>query len=234
MIGTILSTPSLEIAEILALSELEWLFIDHEHSVLNEREIQNIISVINRRKKCFVRIAENSEHYIKRILDTGCDGIIVPQINTEQDAERLVSYSKYPPFGLRSVGLGRSSEYGLRLKGYIEKANDNISVIAQIENIKAIENLDAILNVKGIDGIFIGPYDLSCSMGIAGQINHPNVLEKISFIKKKAIKKKMPWGIFCGTIESVKKEKDEEAAFIAVGSDLIHLSNAISQLIKVL
>ncbi len=230
LIGTILSTPSTEVAEIVANSGLDWVFIDHEHSTLSEKGIQRIIQAVEGKIKTAVRIAENSETYIKKILDTGCDAIIVPQINCVKDAKKLVKASKYPPLGLRSIGFGRAQKYGLDLKGYIETANKNISIIAQIEHIDAVQNIEEITSLEGIDGIFIGPYDLSNSMGLTGEVSHPKVQKTISQIKQHAKKNKIPWGIFCGSMEQAKKEKEDGANFIVISSDLLLIAEKAKEI----
>ena len=128
-----------------------------------------------------VRVARNDEVSIKYALDAGADGIIVPMINSKKDAEKLVSFSYYPPKGKRGVGLSRAQGYGDNFSKYLEWVENNLTVIGQIEHIDAINDLESITKVDGIDALMIGPYDLSASMGYPGQFDRPEV--------KKAIKK---------------------------------------------
>lgn len=128
---------------------------------------------------CVVRVPWNDEAHIKKALDIGATGIIVPLVNTVEDAKRAVDRCKYPPQGVRSVGITRARRFDLDFDGYMQRANDEVAVIVQIEHVDAARNIDAILDVPGIDGVFVGPFDLSGSMGKPGKINDPEVQQAI-------------------------------------------------------
>lgn len=165
------------IAEVMADAGFDWLCIDLEHSVTDYAEAQQLIMAIQGRGlKAFVRVGENNTRIIKRILDAGADGIIVPSVNSAAEARKAVQALKYPPVGSRGVGLARAQGYGFGFEKYkSEKANE-IKLIVQIEHYKAIEELEMILEVEGVDGTFIGPYDLSGSMGKPGNWDDPDVV----------------------------------------------------------
>lgn len=169
-----LSHPS--IVEILADANFDWLCVDMEHSVTDYYQAQQLIATIQSKGiKAFVRVGENNSRIIKRVLDAGADGIIVPMVNTKDDAKKAVESLKYPPNGKRGVGLARAQKYGFDFDNYKDNVADDIKLIVQIEHIDAVKNLEEILSVNGVDGTFIGPYDLSGSMGKPGNYNDDDV-----------------------------------------------------------
>lgn len=232
-IGTIVTLESPEITEILSHSGFDWLFFDMEHGTVSTTSVQHLIQAMDEGCSAIIRIPENSAVFIKKALDTGCDGIIVPQVNTVEDAESAVAAAKYPPQGSRSVGIARAQGYGMRFAEYIKNANDTTSLIIQIEHKTAVENLDQILAVKGIDGVLIGPYDLSGSMNLLGQIADERVQTAIKTIKEKCKKADVPFGMFVMQAEAVKKELDDGCSFVAVGIDTVLLSNAARETLQI-
>jgi 2-dehydro-3-deoxyglucarate aldolase len=166
------------IAEIMADAGFDWLCVDLEHSVTDYHEAQLLIATIQSKSlKAFVRVGENNTRIIKRVLDAGADGIIVPMVNSKEDAEKAVAAVNYPPVGSRGVGLARAQNYGFGFDEYKDKKAREILLIAQIEHINAVNHLDEILSVEGIHGSFIGPYDLSGSMGKPGRYDDQDVVE---------------------------------------------------------
>lgn len=175
-IGSWISLNHPSVAEIMADAGFDWLCIDMEHSVTDYFEMQQLIMAIQGKGvKAFVRVGENNTRIIKRALDAGADGIIVPSVNSVADAEKAVKAVYYPPVGKRGVGLARAQGYGFGFEAYRDGKAREITLIAQIEHIDAIKNLDAIIQVSGIHGTFIGPYDLSGSIGKPGEYDDPEV-----------------------------------------------------------
>ena len=186
-----LNNPS--IAEIMSDAGFDWLCIDMEHSMIDYAEAQQIIiSIQSKGLKAFVRVGENNTRIIKRVLDAGADGIIVPSVNTAAEAQKAVDSVKYPPFGKRGVGLARAQSYGFGFEAYRDNASKEIKLIVQIEHINAINELDAILQTKGVDGTFIGPYDLSGSIGKPGNWDDPEVIKAL-LIYEETVKKYDKW-----------------------------------------
>jgi len=184
------------ISEIMSRAGFDWLAIDLEHSVISLREAEDLIRTIELSGSVpLVRLTSNNPDQIKRIMDSGAHGIIVPMVNTVKAAESAVKNSKYPHIGRRSFGLARAQKYGDGLKDYIEWQKKNSLVIVQIEHIDALKELREILSVDGVDGYMIGPYDLSGSMGIPGQFDHPDFLDVIETISSTANELKIPGGI---------------------------------------
>jgi 2-keto-3-deoxy-L-rhamnonate aldolase RhmA len=164
------------IAEIMADAGFDWLCVDLEHTTIDFKEAQLLIMAIQSKGlKAFVRVGENSPLIIKRVLDAGADGIIVPLVNSAKEAKKAVEAVRYPPLGKRGVGLARAQDYGFGFESYRDHKIKDIKLIVQIEHIIAINELDAIIQTEGVDGTFIGPYDLSGSLGKPGQWEEPEV-----------------------------------------------------------
>ena len=231
-IGTIYSAGAPQVAEMISLAGFDWVMIDMEHSALSLAETQNALQVLGNKILKIVRVPGNDDIWIKRVLDTGCDGIIIPMVNSAAEAERIIKASKYPLAGARSVGVARAHNYGAAFKEYVSDANSDLIIMPQIEHIEGVRNIDSILKVQGIDAIFIGPYDLSASMGLTGQVNHPEVRSSIDLIKRKCRKAGLPYAIFGATPGSLKQEIMEGCRFPVCGVDLMILSDAYRILLE--
>ena len=232
--GTLLSIGAPQVAEIISDSGFDWVLIDMEHSAISLESVQNALQIMGDKILRIVRVPGNDEIWIKRVLDTGCDGILVPMVNSAADALKVIQYSKYPLEGKRSVGLSRAHSFGPGFSHYVENANRDLVVMIQIEHKDAVKNIDEILNVKGIDSVFIGPYDLSASMGLTGQLNHPEVKAAIQLIKDKCRKAGLPYGIFGMTAEGLVSEVKDGCIFLLCGVDAAILVNSYRELLKIL
>ena len=226
LIGTIITLPSTEIAEIFCLAGFDWLFVDLEHSTLTIRDAQVILQTVAPEMPGVIRVPSNDETWIKRALDVGAAGIIVPQVRTVAEAERAVRLCRYPLEGLRSVGIARAQGYGAKFQEYVASANDETAVIIQIEHRDAVENIENILNVPGIDCAFVGPYDLSASMGKIGLITDPEVQKAISQVKQCADQATIPLGIFGATADAAQPYIRSGYTLIAVGIDTLLMGAA--------
>ena len=231
LIGTIVTLPSPEVAEILSSCGFDWLFVDLEHGALDFAGAQAVLMGASPSTACAVRVPSNDEAWTKKCLDLGADGIIIPHIQTKEDAERAVRLCRYPPLGERSVGVGRAQGYGLHIQNYIQKANDSIALIIQIEHIDALANINSIVQVEGIDAVFIGPYDFSGSMGIMGDVNDPDLLKAIAQVRDCCRDADLPLGIFGATADSVKPYVLEGYRLIAAGVDTLLLGQAAGQIV---
>lgn len=172
------------VAEIMAGAGFDWLAVDMEHSVITIREAEELIRVVGLSGSTpLVRLTSNDPDQIKRVMDAGAHGVIVPSINSAAEAERAVSSVYYPSRGRRGVGLARAQGYGTRFGSYRRWLDREAVVVAMIEHVDAVENIDEILSVDGIDAYFLGPYDLSASLGIPGSIEHPKVRAAMSRVR---------------------------------------------------
>ncbi len=172
-IGTWLSIPSEAVAEIFANAGYEWIVIDLEHSVININQAERMIRIIDLSGvKSLVRLSSHDSSQIKRVLDAGAKGIIAPMVETQNQIQNIISSCYYPPAGNRGMGLARAQGYGATTakEDYLYKDANSIEVFAQIESLKGIKNLDEIFSCN-IDGYFIGPYDLSASIGSPGDFS---------------------------------------------------------------
>ena len=212
--GTMLNLPSAEIAEILAATGFDWLFVDGEHGAIDSRVLVSVLQAVGHDLACIYRVPELGAGVIKRALDMGAAGIIVPQVETEAEATEAVRLSRYAPDGERGMGLARAHRYGFGFREYVERANDEIAVVVQAEHARAVENIERIAAVPGLDAVFLGPYDLSASLGHPGDIHHPAVAEAIDHVTAVCQAEGMPLGYFGLDARAV-------APFIARGYTLI-------------
>jgi len=191
-IGSWITIGNSTIAEILANAEYDWLVVDLEHTTISLEQAGELIRTIELSGvSSLVRLTSNNEDQIKRVMDAGAQGIVVPMVKSVEDARLAVAATRYPPLGIRGVGLARAQGYGSFFQKYLSWQSDIDSgpvVIVQIEHVDAVANLEKILNVEGVDAFIIGPYDLSCSMGIPGEFDHPKfkqIIENIIEIGRK-------------------------------------------------
>ncbi len=185
-IGSWITLGNTGIAEILSNSGFDWLVVDLEHTTISLDQAGELIRTIELSGvSSLVRLTSNDENQIKRVMDAGAQGIVVPMVNSVEDARLAVAATRYPPLGNRGVGLARAQGYGRLFQEYLLWQSDMENgpvVVVQIEHIDAVANLEEILNVEGVDAFIIGPYDLSCSMGIPGEFDHPEFKQAIESI----------------------------------------------------
>lgn len=227
-IGCWVQMPDPFSAEIMARAGFEWLAIDLEHGLINLEAAFRLIQVIgNAGVLPLVRLHENDPATIRRVMDAGAGGIIVPMVNTAEDAVRAVDAVKYYPDGKRSFGLGRAHQFGTKFDSYIGSANKESIVVIQIEHKDALPHLDEILAVPGIDAIVIGPYDLSGSMGIPGKFDDPRFSSTISQIIDRVNKSPVALGfhIVHTSEQDISMRIRQGFTFIAYGMDTIFLQN---------
>ena len=222
-IGSWITLGHPSIAEIMANAKFDWLVLDMEHSVLELSEIQTLIQVLDM-KECpaIVRLTSNHPDQIKRVMDAGAHGVMIPMIKSASDAKSAVQAVYYPPRGNRGVGLARAQSYGAKFQEYRDWLEKNAVIIAMIENIDAVDSIDAILSVDGIDAYIIGPYDLSGSIGHIGEFNHPKVISAIEKVLESGKKLGKPGGIH--VVEPNQEELQQRIAagfsFIGYGLDI--------------
>jgi 2-dehydro-3-deoxyglucarate aldolase len=224
------------VAELQAKAGFDWLAVDMEHSPITLDIAQDLIRVIALHDVCpLVRVPANDPTIIKRVLDAGAGGVIVPMINSRSQAEDAVAAVKYPPTGKRSVGISRAQGFGPEFQDYVKRANDETIVIVQIEHKDAVSDVDAILAVTGVDAFIVGPYDLSGSMGIPGQLDDPQVQKAL--IKVAAAGKKA--GVAAGIHvvypepDRVKDRFNEGYSLIAYGVDFIFLGESSREGVRI-
>ncbi|MGD8258042.1 MAG: aldolase/citrate lyase family protein [Desulfobacterales bacterium] len=232
LVGTIITIPSPEIAEIMAEVGFDYLWIDTEHSPFNARGAQSVLQAADSRCPCVIRIPGIDDVWIKKALDTGATGIIAPQVKTAAEAEAIVRMCKYPPQGTRGVGIGRAHKYGLRFQEYMQNANENVAVILQAETTDAVTNIADIVKVAGVDAIFIGPYDLSASLGKMGELSDPEVQKAITTITEHCENAGVRLGIFADTAESAQTFIQKGFNFIVISTDGLLMARAAKTILS--
>lgn len=218
LIGTLVSLPSAEICELLANVGFDWLFIDAEHGAFNPQQAQGMLQAAAP-TPCVIRVPVGEAIWIKKALDIGAAGIIVPQVHTAEQAEKIIKHCKYSPEGDRGVGIGRAHKYGIEFERYLNNANNETAVILQAESKEAIDNIDEIVKLKGLDAILIGPYDLSASLGKPGEINDPTVQSAIDTVIRSCQNTGVSMGFFGISSEAVLPYKEKGFTLLTVGVD---------------
>jgi len=209
------------IAEIMAAAGFDWLVLDMEHSVLELGEVQTLIQVLDGRVcPAIVRLTSNDANQIKRVMDAGATGIMVPMVTSAAEARAAVDAVYYPPRGNRGVGLARAQGYGADFRVYREWLQEQAVVIAMIEHIRAVEAIDDILAVDGIDAFIVGPYDLSGSMGRPGDFEHPEFTESLERIRAAGDKAGKPGGLHVVEPDIAQLQRHIESGFRFLGYGL--------------
>jgi 4-hydroxy-2-oxoheptanedioate aldolase len=222
-LGTFVTLDSPDVVEILALAGFDFVVLDNEHGPLTHATSQNLIRAAELRGITpIVRIPNAFESTILHTLDVGAHGIQVPQVNDAETAKAIVSRSKYKPGGSRGVAFPRSADFGLTdISRYFEHENSQVIIVTHCENTAGLENLDAICQIPEIDVIFLGPYDMSQSMGITGQVSHPKILEAARKVAGTAKKYGKAAGIYAGSGEAARDWARQGFQYITVGMDIV-------------
>lgn len=226
-LGTVVTLPDPRVLEICVLAGCDWIFVDCEHGAIAPSRLSAVLTGAGA-VPVLVRLPANDEQHVKQALDSGCAGIICPQVEDARTARRLVGLSTYPPLGSRSVGIGRAHGYGLRFADHLAAANDSTSLVVQIESAEGVRNIDEILAVPGIDGVFIGPYDLSASMGVPGQVGSARVQQAVRAVVTGCRDAGVPVGQFFATRAAYESAAHKERYdFAAIGIDTMLLAAAV-------
>jgi 4-hydroxy-2-oxoheptanedioate aldolase len=234
-LGGWLSLPSVPSARIMARLGFDWLVVDMEHSAQNPVLMADMVATIADAGTCapLVRVPANSVEWFKWTLDAGAWGVIVPMVNSREEAQRVVEYTKYPPLGARSIG-GAFGPYGFGITdwpGYARMANDEIIVTIQIESALALQNLDEILSVPGIDVAFVGPNDLHAQLGLtpSSEGAEPEFTDALERIKAAARKHHVAPGIFSGNGEAAAERIRQGFQMITVATDISSMISAATR-----
>ncbi len=218
LVGTLLSLPSPELAEIAAGAGFDWLFLDMEHGLLGPGDVQALVRAAAP-CPCLVRIPEAAEMWVRKALDAGAAGIIVPHVEAAETVEAAVGWARFPPAGGRSIGFSRANLYGRRLHEDLEGANETNAVVAQIEHLDGVREIERIAAVPGLTALFIGPYDLSASMNRPGRLDDPEVREAINLVRKAGHGRGLPVGIYSADASGARRALDEAYSLVCAGMD---------------
>ncbi len=221
MFGTWCNLGSHITAEIAGLSGVDWVLLDLEHGSGDYDALVHQLQAIEGTPAVpIVRIAWNDPYRFKRVLDLGASGVMVPWVNNPQEAKMAAEAMRYPPQGIRGVAMTvRATKYGAEFGDYVAKANDNLLTIAQIEQVTAVKNAEAIAAVEGVDVLFVGPMDLTTSMGIQAQYDHPDFHAALAAVVDACRKHGKAAGYLLSSQDQMEERLDAGFTFIAHGAD---------------
>lgn len=227
-IGTLLTLDNPAVVEIARLAGFDWLWIDAEHGQFHEQSAALACAISAGGPAAFVRLPDHSPTNIKRYLESGCDGIILPQVSTVAEVDAIARAALYPPRGERSVGIARAQGYGANFAEYLRQKS--YAILVQIETVAGVANAQAIIAHSAVDAVLIGPYDLSGSFGMPGEIGAPQVTEAIASVHALCLQANKPCGIFAANAETARSYAEAGFSLIAAGIDTNILLNALKQL----
>lgn len=224
--GAWLSIGHPEVASIFAAGKGHFVGIDLEHTTIDLPTAQMIIRACHGYgRACLPRIFPGDIQQMRRLLDAGADGVIVPQVSTPEQIETVVDGLKYPPEGKRGFGVAAAHEYGRDFENYVRSANESLALMIQVETVASVENIDRLVSHPVVDAVMVGPYDLSGSLGIPGRIDDPRVIEACSAVVAACSRQ----GVGCGmhlvypTLEEVRSHFSRGFTFLVLGSDIFNL-----------
>jgi 2-keto-3-deoxy-L-rhamnonate aldolase RhmA len=234
-LGTWIQIGHPAIAEILSKVGFDWICVDLEHGSIDIERMTDLFRAIEANGGVPVaRLPMNDPIWIRRTLDAGAMGLIIPMVNSAKEIESAIRQAKYPPRGERGYGYARANSFGMDFEEYTSKANESIAIVAQIEHKDAIENIDSILQVEDLDGVYIGPLDLSGSYGKTGQLDCPEMQEALKRYLEACKKHKKCAGIHIVRPDepSIRKTIDQGYKMIALGVDGVFLETASASALK--
>ncbi len=232
--GTWLNLASPLTSELAAQCGFDWLLIDREHGAGDDETLLHQMQAIDTTlsDSCpIVRVTENEPYLIKRVLDLGAGGVMVPYVNNADQARRVVAAVRYPPQGTRGVArFTRAAGFGRNFDAYFANANADLLTIVQIETVEAVENAASIAAVDGVDVLFVGPLDLSVNLGVAGQLAHPDFRAAIQKVIASAHAAGKVSGTLLGSVDQIAPALTDGYTFLAVGSDGGMVANGMKTL----
>jgi 2-dehydro-3-deoxyglucarate aldolase len=220
-VGTWITSASPVVAEAIGCAGFDWGVVDMEHAPLDMMGVVHLLQALAGTKMVpVVRVPWNDPVVVKRVLDAGATTLLFPFVQNADEARRAVAATRYPPDGVRGVsGMSRATRFGT-VPNYLKTANQQVGVIVQIETPHALEQLEAIAAVEGVDAIFIGPADLSAAMGHMGQQTHPEVMDLMAKAVQRCKAVGTPVGTVGGTPETVAQYRATGFDYVAVSSDI--------------
>jgi 2-keto-3-deoxy-L-rhamnonate aldolase RhmA len=233
VVGTMISEMrNPEVAYILAAAGMDFLMIDTEHSSVGVESLQNVVRATRAAELVpLARVTDNQYQFISRILDMGTMGIMVPRVNTAEEARRVVQYAKYPPQGQRGFGArGVMTDYeAVSVPDVVSWVNEHTLVIVQVESAEALAQLEQTARVPGIDVAVIGPNDLSISLGIPGDFEHPRFLEAVEQTFEICLRNGISPGVHTSNLQAVKRYRDMGMCFLMYATEARMLLDAATK-----
>jgi 4-hydroxy-2-oxoheptanedioate aldolase len=230
--GTFVQSPDPGACEFLGRLGFDLLCLEGEHSAMGVETVQRLVAAADLAPvPALVRVAGNEPIAIAAALDAGAAGIVVPRIDSGADAAAAVAATRYPPQGTRGLGPSRAAGYGVRIRDYLGRANRELLLAIQVESQAAVENLDSILAVEGVDMIFVGPGDLACSLGIDDP-SSPELREEVESVLERSRAAGRLTGVFTGAPDDARRWRDSGTDLVILGSDLTWLARGVEGVIN--
>jgi 2-keto-3-deoxy-L-rhamnonate aldolase RhmA len=232
LFGAWMSIGHPEIASILAASRTHFVAIDLEHTTIDLPTAHAIIRACHEyQRPCLPRIYGGDVQQARRLLDAGADGIIVPQVTSRDDVDRMVDVLRYPPDGQRGFGVAAAHQYGRAFEAYVQGANTALSLLVQIESVAGVDAVETIIAHPAVDGVLIGPYDLSGSLGVPGELQHQRVQEACTRVITACAQASMSCGLHVvyPDLDEVRRRLAEGYTLLVLGSDIFNLSQRSRQ-----
>jgi 2-keto-3-deoxy-L-rhamnonate aldolase RhmA len=229
-VASFFTIPDVLVAEAMGESGVDVLIVDTEHSAMSAEQLQVVLTgLYPSAPTVVVRVADNQPVFIEQALDLGAEGVLIPGLRSRQECEDAVRSCFYPPKGSRGFGPRRASRLHGDRADYLRRVNDQIAVVAMVENADALEVVDEIVRVEGLSAIFVGTADLAVSMGYLHDMGNPAVAEAITRIAEACTRHRTPFGVFTGTQEAARTWIDRRAQIVTLGSDLQYLDAGIAR-----
>ncbi|RQH02664.1 HpcH/HpaI aldolase family protein [Natrarchaeobius oligotrophus] len=217
------------VVEVNAMLGFDFVLIDTEHTTMSLETVEHLVRAVearNERTGGIVRVPDSDPTRIKRVLDIGVDGVMIPMVETAEEARSIVEATLYPPDGTRGIAGGRAAKYGLDFPGYINSANGSILKIAQIETMTGLENVEEIAAVDGIDALFVGPADLTGSLDMLAEYDATEVHDAIGEVLEAGRTQETPIGTLTVDPDRIEDRVERGFDFQIVGKDAAHLSTS--------
>jgi len=230
LLGTWITIGHSDVSDILEEVGFDWLVFDTEHAPLGPESVSRMIQSLDVSKTCpLVRVGAPEQYMVKAALDMGAHGIVFPLVSSPADAKRAASLVKYPPLGTRGVAPRKAADYGRSFSEYIRVANESTAVIAQIETSEALDNLDEIISARDLDVAFVGPTDLTMSLGLLDDRGNPRVIDAMKRVIRSCEKHDKAPGVLAATPEEAKRDVRLGFRFVGLGSDVRFLMSGAKE-----
>jgi 2-keto-3-deoxy-L-rhamnonate aldolase RhmA len=220
LLGTWVTIGHTDVPDIMEALGFDWIVLDSEHAPLGPEALSSMIQAVDDTRVCpMVRVGAIDQYLVKSSLDMGAHGIVFPLVNSAEQARAAVSYTKYPPDGVRGVAPRKAADYGLSFEDYVKSANEMTVVVAQVETAEAVSRIDEILSTSGIDVAFVGPTDLTYSMGLLGDRSNTRVLEAMRSVVRACGRHDRVPGVLAATPGEARRDVELGFRFVGLGSD---------------
>lgn len=228
-IGSVITIPDLVLVEVMGATDVDFLIVETEHSAIGVGQLQTmLIALGTSASSVFVRVPHLDIVSVKQALDIGAEGIIVPNVSTADQCRQLVDMVRYFPMGSRGLGPRRASRLHGDRNDYLRRANEEVLAMPMIESAEAVDNIEAMLQVPGIDAVILGPYDLAATMGHMMEVDHPDVDKSLMRVRDACLDVGVPFGIFTSTEPLAAKWIERGAQLVTIGSDLQYIDTGVA------